>query len=73
MAYASCRLVPLDKCPGIRPVGIGEVVHRIVGKAVNGISKRPLVPFSCVQDRMLDVKQQFMLWNTFSLEMTQKQ
>lgn len=32
-AYAACRLVPLDKCPGVRPIGICEVVRRIVGKA----------------------------------------
>ena len=33
-AYTSSRLVPLDKNPGVRPVGIGEVVRRIVGKAI---------------------------------------
>ena len=34
MAYTSSRLVALDKCPGIRPIGIGEVVRRIIGKAI---------------------------------------
>ena len=32
-AYTSSRLVPLDKNPGVRPVGIGEVVRRIIGRA----------------------------------------
>lgn len=32
-AYTSSRLIPLDKSPGVRPIGIGEVVRRIVGKA----------------------------------------
>ena len=41
-AYTSCRLVPLDKCPGVCPVGIGEVVRRIVGKAVMKVVKRDL-------------------------------
>ena len=31
--YVACRLVPLDKSPGVRPIGICEVVRRIVGKA----------------------------------------
>ena len=40
IAYTSCRLVPLDKCPGVRPVGIGEVVRRIVGKVVMKVVKQ---------------------------------
>ena len=34
-AYTSCRLIPLDKNPGIRPIGIGEVLRRIVGKSIS--------------------------------------
>ena len=33
-AFTACRQVALDKCPGIRPVGMGEVVRRIISKAV---------------------------------------
>ena len=32
-AFTCSRLIPLDKNPGVRPIGIGEVVRRIVGKA----------------------------------------
>ena len=37
-------LVPLDKCPGVRPVGIGEVVRRIIGKTVMRTVKRASTP-----------------------------
>ena len=34
-AYTANRLIPLEKAPsGIRPIGIGEVLRRIVGKAI---------------------------------------
>ena len=36
-AYNSSRLIPLDKCPkcpGVRPIGVGEVMRRIIGRAI---------------------------------------
>ena len=38
-AYISCRLIPLDKKPGVRPIGIGEVIRRIIGKAIISVIK----------------------------------
>ena len=34
----SSRLIPLNKHPGIRPIGVGEVVRRIIGKAVLSVT-----------------------------------
>ena len=34
-AYIASRLIPLDKKTGIRPIGIGEVIRRIIGKTIS--------------------------------------
>ena len=33
-AFVACRLIPLNKCPGVRPVGVGEVPRCIIVKAI---------------------------------------
>ena len=39
----SCRLIPLDKNPGVRPIGIGEVLRRIMGSAVTTFLKSDII------------------------------
>ena len=38
-AYTACRLIALNKNPGVRPIGVGEPVHRIIGKAILKVIK----------------------------------
>ena len=34
MAFVACQLIPLDKKPGVRPIGVGDVPRRIIAKTV---------------------------------------
>ena len=38
-ALTACRLIPLDKKPGCRPIGVGEVLRRILGKCIMAVVK----------------------------------
>ena len=38
-ALLACRLIPVDKSPGLRPIGVGEVLRRIAGKVVMSVAK----------------------------------
>ena len=33
----SCRLIPINKNPGVRPIGVGEVLRRLTGKSINWV------------------------------------
>ena len=40
---ASC-LIPLDKGEGaVRPIGVGEVIRRIIGKCVMNVAKKDVI------------------------------
>ncbi len=45
-ALMASRLVPLDKQPGLRPIGVGEVLRRIAGKIVMSVTKKDVVEAS---------------------------
>ena len=33
-SYTACRLIALTKNPGVRPIGVAEVLRRIISKAL---------------------------------------
>ena len=45
------RLIPLNKMPGLRPIGVGEVLRRIIGKIVMSTLKSDVVK-SCANSQM---------------------
>ena len=42
-AFVACRLITLDKRPGVRPIGIGEVHIRIIAKAILVLLKQDIL------------------------------
>ena len=38
----ACCLIGLDKCPGVRPIGICKTARRIISKAVLSVAKADL-------------------------------
>lgn len=45
-ALLASRLVPLNKNPGLSPIGVGEVLRRIAGKVVMSVTKKDVVAAS---------------------------
>ena len=57
--YIACRLIPLDKGPskdgkpGVRPIGVGEVLRRLVGKLLLGVIKDDICKHALVYELAL--------------------
>ena len=50
-ALIANHLITLDKCPGVRPIGIGETLRHVVGKAVC-YATRVDVELACGSDQL---------------------
>ena len=65
-ALMSSRLIALDKFPGVRPIGIGEVLWRILGKVmmlITGVDVEEI----CGTDQlcsglMVELKEQYIVY-----------
>ena len=44
--YNACRLIPLDKNPGVKPITVGEVMRRIIGRTKTKLLKNELMSLS---------------------------
>ena len=44
--FLACRLVPLDKQPGLQPIGVGEVLRQITAKIVMSVVKEDVIDSS---------------------------
>ena len=56
-AFVACRLIALDKCPGIRPIGIGEVARHIIVKAIVRTINNGFKRLQALSRRALDICQ----------------
>lgn len=41
--FLACRLIPLDKQPGVKPIGVGEVSGRVLGKLVITLCRKDIL------------------------------
>ncbi len=41
-SFVACRLIAVDKCPGVRPIGVGEVLRRIVSKTILSLVRKDI-------------------------------
>ena len=49
-ALLASRLIPLDKNPGLRPIGVGEILRRIAGKVVTSALREEIISsVGCLQ------------------------
>ena len=42
-AFVACRIIPLYKSPGLRSVGVGEILRRISGKVIVSVLKKEVI------------------------------
>ena len=42
-AFLACKLIPLDMNSGVRPIWIGEVIRRVLGRAVMTTFRRNII------------------------------
>ena len=50
-ALMTSHLIALEKCPGVRPIGVGEVLRRILGK-VMALATRRDIEEVCMTDQL---------------------
>ena len=73
--FLACRLIALDKSPGVHPIGVCEVVRCIVAKAVLCVIQDDIQiaagPINSVLIRLLEQRLQSILCGQFSIVMIQ--